>query len=55
MVTVVMVTGMVRVMVVCLAPTHPLLTESIAIKEIEFQIGRLDRADNTVSGRFKST
>ena len=44
-------------MIVCIAETHPLIKDggSNVVKEVEFQIGRLDRADNQVSGRFKST
>ena len=45
-----------RVMIVCLADTHPLIKDhsSNEVREIEFQIGKVDRSDNPVSGRFKS-
>ena len=45
-----------RVMIVCLAETHPLIKDlsSNEVREIEFQIGKVDRSDNPVSGRFKS-
>ena len=40
---------------VCLAPTHPLLQEhNVHIEKVEFQIGKLDRTSNAVSGRFKN-
>ncbi|XP_003382730.1 PREDICTED: protein Simiate-like [Amphimedon queenslandica] len=44
-----------RVMIVCLAETHPLIKDqsSNEVREIEFQIGKVDRSDNPVSGRFK--
>lgn len=43
-------------MVLCLAPTHPLLDKErgVVINNVEFQIGKLDRSSNVVSGKFKS-
>jgi glycine cleavage system H lipoate-binding protein len=40
-------------MVVCLAPSHPLLLDGVTIDRVEYQIGKLDRASNVVSGKFK--
>ena len=44
-----------RVCVVCLAPSHPLLTNpDLEITSIDFQIGNVDRQDNKVSGKRKN-
>lgn len=44
-----------RVCVVCLAPSHPLLTNpDLEITSIDFQIGSVDRQDNKVSGKRKN-
>ena len=43
-------------MLICIAPSHPLLDKKkgVVINNVEFQIGRLDRSSNAVSGKFKS-
>lgn len=40
----------------CVAPSHPLIENKAdnKIVNIEFQIGGLDRASNTVSGKHKN-
>ena len=47
---------MCRVCVVCVAPTHPVIKKKAEDKvvNIEFQIGGLDRASNSVSGKYKN-
>ena len=46
---------LVRVCVVCIAPNHELLREpEVAIKEIDFQIGKHDRTKSQVSGKRKN-
>lgn len=44
-----------RVCVVCLAPSHALLTNpDLEIVSIDFHIGNVDRQDNKVSGKRKN-
>ena len=39
----------------CIAPNHELLREpKVAIKEIDFQIGKHDRSKSQVSGKRKN-
>ena len=40
---------------VCLAPSHPLLSQpNMEVMEIDFDIGKVDRKDNIVSGKRKN-
>lgn len=57
--TIIIIYQFFRVCVVCISPSHKLLCGSsdqddAKIKRIEFQIGKLDRTSNVVSGRFKN-
>ena len=39
----------------CLAPSHVLLTEpGIEVSGVDYQIGKVDRAQNKVSGKRKN-
>ena len=44
-----------RICIVCLAPSHVLLTEpGIEVSEVDYKIGKVDRAQNKVSGKRKN-
>ena len=48
-------TSMSRICVVCLAPSHRLLTEpGVEIMSVDYQIGKVDRTRIEVSGKRKS-